>query len=210
MAKQVVESVIDRTRVRLNIGAHRPAGAQWVFVDVKTQCQCHSNWCWAAVTSMVSYFYNPLSLFDQATVANTVLDRKDCGDAPCNQDDSTCNQPYTLGSPLNYAGCLDRCGFRPATPKEVREEVGKNRPVCLRTKWAQGGRAHFVAISGYFGDPVHIEDPLLRVEDPFFGRISGIAYRDVLKNYAIGGGVWTHTYYTRSSDDDGAEKEDAN
>lgn len=163
------------------------------------QDQCHTNWCWAAVASSVSHYYDETSPHTQCLIANIELNRHDCCDSPCGTTGLEFDVPHTLGSPLNRVRCLSRLTFdQRATRMQVQEEVSAGRPICVRTVWSgdEGGElgpAHFVAIVGYLPDT----DGLV-IEDPLNGPTPEIKFDRFCSDYLDGRGVWTDTYFTKA------------
>jgi len=157
-------------------------------LDMQTQIQ--SNWCWSAVSTSVSRFYNPASAWTQCTLANAEL-----GQAACCVDGSTpqCNRDWFLDRALTRTGNLQSWVGNPVTLSDVEHEVNAGRPVGVRIGWSGGG-GHFVVVDGY-SDP-GTGPGFLNVEDPFYGK-SRIPY-SAFRNTYQGSGAWTHTYYTRS------------
>jgi hypothetical protein len=188
-------SVIEETRVPLNVGGEEPlpsAGAERVMIDFEMQDQCHSNWCWAAVAASVAAYYgHPIA---QCQVANLELQRDDCCDFECGAPDVDVDVTSVFASPLNRVGCFRRLSrFKQATPAEVREELAAGRPICARTIWPGGG-AHFLTIVGCWFDSG--DTPMVAADDPFWGR-SEYSYDRFTKHYQLLGGRWNDTYYTK-------------
>ena len=68
--------------------AGRPQSGKLVF---SIQKQLQTQWCWAAVSTSVSLYFNRSSTWTQCTVANKNLKRSDCCGSPSN-----CNTPSVL------------------------------------------------------------------------------------------------------------------
>ena len=154
------------------------------------QQQLQPNWCWSAVSTSVSHFYNQASAWTQCTLANAEL-----GQAACCADGSTpqCNRDWYLDRALTRTDNLQSWVGNPVTLSDVEHEVNAGRPVGVRIGWSGGG-GHFVVVDGY-SDP-GTGPGFLNVEDPFYGK-SRIPY-SAFRNSYQGSGAWTHTYYTRS------------
>ncbi|MCK1275632.1 C39 family peptidase [Bradyrhizobium sp. 61] len=177
-------SVIERTRIQL-------------APDFTMQHQCHINWCWAAVASSISRYYDETSTFTQCRIADLELNRHDCCDFPCGTPGLEFDVTHTLGSPLNRVRCLALLAYdQRATRMEVQQEISAGRPICVRTVWSgdedEEGPAHFVAIVGYLEDT----DSLV-IEDPLFGLTPEIQFNRFCSNYRDAKGVWTDTYFTK-------------
>lgn len=158
---------------------------RWHRLDFWMQHQQQTNWCWAAVATSVSHFFNPASTWTQCAVANGELNRNDC----CGSGASgPCNVYGFLGSSLTRVGHHDHTTSGTATFAQVQAEVDGGRPLCARTAWSGGG-AHFLAIIGY-----RSLGQMLAVDDPWYGK-SDVSYTTFLTSYQ-GSGSWTHSYYT--------------
>lgn len=156
------------------------------------QSQCHLNWCWAAVSSSISHFYDSNSQNSQCVIANIELARSDCCDFPCNQGGLEFDVPRTLASPLGWVGCLrswDPNGS--ASRSTLQKELNAGRPVCARIKWLGGG-AHFVVIVQF-----DAESDKVIVKDSSWDRRE-ISYDQLRTNYGDDQGKWTDTFYTKS------------
>jgi len=154
------------------------------------QHQLQTNWCWSAVSTSVSHFYNPASPWTQCGVANAEL-----GQTACCADGSTaaCNRDWYLDRGLSRVGNLQSWSGAAAPLSEVEHEVNAGRPLGVRIGW-QGGGGHFVVLAGY--DDPGTGPGFLRVEDPWYGP-SRMAY-SAFRNAYQGSGSWTHTYHTKT------------
>jgi hypothetical protein len=154
------------------------------------QHQLQTNWCWSAVSTSVSRFYNAASAWSQCSLANAEL-----GETACCADGSTaaCNRDWYLDRGLSRVGNLQSWAGAAVPLSEVEHEVNAGRPLGVRIGW-QGGGGHFVVLAGY--DDPGTGPGFLRVEDPWYGR-SRMAY-SAFRNAYQGTGSWTHTYHTRS------------
>jgi Papain-like cysteine protease AvrRpt2 len=159
-------------------------------IGVAVQDQLYSNWCWSAVSTSVSHFYNPASAWTQCTLANAELEQTGC----C-ADGSTpqCNKDWYLDRALKRTGNLQSWVGNAVALSDLEHEVNAGRPVGVRIGW-EGGGGHFVVIDGY-SDP-GTGPGFLNIEDPFYGK-SRMPY-SAFRNTYQGTGSWTHTYYTRS------------
>jgi len=160
----------------------------WDRLSFQMQHQQQTNWCWAAVSTSVALYYDPLSNWTQCTVANGELGRSDC----CGTGASTsCNVYGYLDSALSRVGHLDHMDGSVAGFQAVDDEIDAGRPVGIRVAWSGGG-AHFLAIIGYLEDVQNY----VAVDDPIYGK-SDVSY-DTLRTSYQGSGTWTHSYYTKA------------
>jgi peptidoglycan hydrolase-like protein with peptidoglycan-binding domain len=151
------------------------------------QAQQQSNWCWAAVSTSVSHFYDPNSSWTQCGVANTQLGRTDC----CGSGASgACNVYGYLDQGLQEVGHFDHLQYGTTTFEVLQNEIIASRPLGIRVAWAGGG-AHFIAAIG------SEEDDLVLVGDPGSGTNSLVNYATLETSYN-GSGTWTHSYFTKS------------
>ena len=150
------------------------------------QHQQQTNWCWSAVSTSTSLFYDANSAWTQCSLANAELGQTTC----CINGGSTeCNQPWSLNSALSRTGNLAswNAGSEPVATVEGQTDEG--RPLGARIGWSGGG-GHFVMLTG-----VGNNETMVAVEDPWYGP-SYIAY-DTFKNNYKGSGSWTHSYFTQ-------------
>ncbi|MBA5686695.1 papain-like cysteine protease family protein [Rugamonas apoptosis] len=150
--------------------------------------QLYTQWCWAAVSSSVSKYFDSASQWTQCQVASAELSLQCCSDGgPCNTwwylDRALARTQNANGW---FAGASD--------VQQTAGELGSGRPICIRVEWPDGG-GHFLAVIGTYQDSAGTERLLL--SDPIFGSSS--YSRDDLVNgaYQNGHGRWTHTYLTR-------------
>lgn len=130
------------------------------------QGQEQRQWCWAAISSSVSQFYNSASTWTQCRIVEQRPGRSACCSDP---GDRRCNQPDKLNEGLRITGNLNR--HNAATINVARDtiidEINNNRPVCLFLSPKSGSVGHFIVVTGY-----RIETGgriLYRIEDPANG-----------------------------------------
>ncbi len=151
------------------------------------QAQQQTNWCWAAVSTSVSHFYDPSSAWTQCKVANAQLSRTDC----CGTGASgACNVYGFLDQGLSEVGHFDHLQNGVTTFQVLQNEIIAARPLGIRVAW-QGGGAHFIAAIGAE------EGDLVLVGDPGSGTNSLVDYTTLETSYN-GSGTWTHSYFTKS------------
>ncbi len=148
------------------------------------QQQQENNWCWAATSSSVSYYFDLNSQWSQCNIASACLQIQCCATS------APCDVQFTLDGPLSQTGNLQGIPFSGNdTQNGLQSEIDAGRPVCCHITWV-GGTGHFVAISGYdwnTGDVL--------VEDPLYGQYT-VPYQTFVSSYR-GSGSWDYTYYTQ-------------
>jgi peptidoglycan hydrolase-like protein with peptidoglycan-binding domain len=150
------------------------------------QAQQQSNWCWAAVSSSVSCFYDPSSSWTQCKVANAQLSRTDCCGAGAS---GPCNVYGYLDLGLTEVGHFDHFQVGTTAFAVLQNEIIGSRPFGIRVAWSGGG-AHFIAAIGAE------EGDLVLVGDPGSGTISLVDFTTLQTDYN-GSGTWTHSYFTK-------------
>ena len=148
------------------------------------QRQEQTNWCWSAVTTSTSIYYDPNSDWTQCELANAVLNQTTC----C-QDGSECNKPFQLNKALELSENLDHHARGAQRLDTVQDEANAARPLAACIAWGGGG-FHFVVLAG-----VGVNG-MVAVEDPWDGS-SYIAY-DQLQNRYKGRGKWAWSYFTKA------------
>jgi hypothetical protein len=160
-----------------------------MLLNFKLQQQLLDEWCWAAVTSSVSLYYNSNSNWQQSTVAAAALQNNACSiinqvnpDSP----PSGCDEPFditaSLGITGNYAGLIQRA----LTFDEVVWQINNSYIIVCQIYWQQYGQSHFVTIYGYDGTNVIVGDPE--------GQIYTLDYNAFVDQYK--GGVWVNSIGT--------------
>jgi hypothetical protein len=150
------------------------------------QSQLETNWCWSAVATSTSRFYNSSSGWTQCGLANQQLGQSTCCQ---NGSSSACNVPWYLDQALGQTGNLESWESGHADLTTVEGDLVRTCPVGVRIGWSGGG-GHFVVIDG-----AETSNTTVHVEDPIYGS-SDIAYNTLASNYQ-GSGSWTHTYFTK-------------
>lgn len=161
---------------------------QWDRLSFTMQHQQQSNWCWAAVSTSVSLYYDASSTWTQCLVANAQLGRSDCcgsgAGGPCNVYGYLDQALTTVGHLSSVSGI--------ASFSSVDGEVDAGRPLGIRVAWSGGG-AHFLAIIGYLEDTPN----WVAVDDPIYGK-SDLTYDTLVSGGYQGSGTWTTSYFTQS------------
>jgi hypothetical protein len=161
---------------------------RWRRLAFTMQPQQQTQWCWAAVSTSVSLYYDSSSTWTQCTVANAEL-----GQTTCCQNGSTaaCNTPWYLDSALQRTGNLDAFSGGTTAFAGVRTEIDGGRALGVRIGWSGGG-GHFVMVEGYKPCP----EQRVAIDDPWYGA-SDLTYNAFVSSYQ-GTGSWTHSYTTES------------
>jgi hypothetical protein len=132
--------------------------------------QEQSYWCWVAVGSGISSFYDHV-VYQQCYVVtivfqaihppfNTNCCQVDASQPPCNGESGA---DQALDHPRHhFAGNVAPLGF-----DNAKAQIDQGRPFVAAINWSGGG-SHFVAITGYVfaGDPAY---PNVYVQDPVYG-----------------------------------------
>lgn len=151
------------------------------------QAQTETQWCWAAVSTSVSKFFDTSSTWSQCTVANNAWSRTDC----CSTGASgPCNKPWYLDLALGIVSVFDQMTSSIETFADTKSEINNGRPLCIRVGWSGGG-GHFLAIFGW--QETASGERYYRVDDPIYG--SQRIRKSKLETSYQGTGTWTHSYY---------------
>ncbi len=163
--------------------------ATWKSLNFAMEHQSQDQWCWAATSFSVDRYFNNATSWSQCKVVNAELGQTGC----CNNGSTAaCNKPWYLDRALQRVGNLDAVSSGKPGFSGVKTEIDQSQPLCLRIGW-NGGGGHFVAISAYDENG---GNPLITVDDPWYGRSTGVSFNNFPSSYH-GGGTWTHTYTTR-------------
>lgn len=149
--------------------------------------QTQSNWCWAATSKSVSYFYSALTPWTQCKVAGSELN-KTCCTTPV---PSVCNVPWYLDRALTRTGNFVSMQGGTISYARIKQELDRGLVVGTRIGW-NGGGGHFMVIYGV-AKIGFLE--YLYIDDPIYGK-SFLTYAQFATNYK-GSGRWTHTYFTK-------------
>jgi hypothetical protein len=157
-------------------------------LPLNISAQTESNWCWAAVSSSVSSFYNAASAWSQCLIANSAFSRNDCCAGGAS---TTCNQQFYLERALSITQNLKSFLQRSITFAEIQAEIGLRAPVGTRVLW-NGGGGHFQAICGWLVGPSGVQ--YIDVTDPIYLNTQ-IPFASFASSYQSGA-TWTHSYLT--------------
>ena len=154
------------------------------------QHQLPCNWCWAATSASVSFFYSNINPWTQCKVACSAITRNDC----ClNTSPNPCNVPWYLDKALTVTSNFANYVGNALLINNISPQIDAGEIIGVRIGWANGD-GHFVAIYGYeAGNP----DPYVYIADPIYGT-SYLDLSTFTTDYQ-GAGTWTDTYYTKSN-----------
>jgi len=150
--------------------------------------QEQDQWCWAAVSSSVSLFFNAASPWTQCQVATDELQFACCG------ADATgpCNRWWYLNRALTRTGNLLDFTQGAMSGDEVLAAVEADAPLGVRVEWSdQSG--HFICISGI---DLGGAEPMVTVTDPIYG--GSVLPISALTDAYQQSGRWTHSYTTQA------------
>jgi hypothetical protein len=169
------------------------------LMGVDLQMQQQSEWCWAAVATSATLFFDAKSLLTQCSLAGTVLKQAPgfcCSDT--NAAGPQCNQYYYLSEVLTSTDTLT--SFEQATLplQTIRAQISNAVPIAARISWG-GNEGHFVMVTGVGpDDPRGDNFTFVEIEDPsqsYYGSHL-VPYATLVKGYR-GVGTWTHYYLLR-------------
>jgi hypothetical protein len=181
---QWLDLLFDLPSVLIKLMSH----LRWHRLDFMMQQQHEPYWCWAAVATSVSLYYDPASTWTQCSVVNRQLGRRDC----CRHGNgSACNIPGSGTQALTLVGRLRQHLFTAATFNQVTAEIDAGQPLGIRIVWSGGSAAHILAIAGYY-----TRHNMIALEDPLYG--SSDADYDVFPASYQSGAVWAESYLTQA------------
>jgi len=160
-----------------------------MILNLQNQSQLLDDWCWAAVTSSISFNYDAASQWTQGELAGSLLDsscsninKSNAGSAP-----TVCNQQYDLQKALtcsnNYAWVVEGN----LTFNQISNQINSGWPICCQIYWDVYDQSHFIIIFGYNGSTIVIGDP--------DAGVCSIDYNDLINGYRAG--KWIRTFGTQ-------------
>jgi Papain-like cysteine protease AvrRpt2 len=133
-----------------------------MILNYLTQKQALDYWCWAAVASSVSFFYNKNQQgLLQGQIGGSLIGSI-CGNISTTNNkvvDPSCNTPRDISNALKITGNLAWDVNRALTFNEVVGQINAAFPICCQIYWPINNHSHFVAIYGYQNNNVIIGDP---------------------------------------------------
>lgn len=163
-------------------------------LNFQIQQQGRDQWCWAAVASSISGFYQDETVPTQCGLATQFLAvAEDC----CQPDASdSCNVPFALDIVLNQLGHLVQPTRGVVSFEDLNGEITENQqPVVARIMFSDFVTAHFVVLIGCAIDDNGAQ--MLKVADPSeaAGNVTSIEYSAFMNDYRPGA-IWDQTYFT--------------
>jgi hypothetical protein len=160
-----------------------------MILNFRTQKQILDNWCWAAVTSGVSFYFNPGSQWIQSALATRLISSSCAGINTINAATASgiCNSTLDLAKSLEMTGNFAGDLIRPLSFNEVVQQINAGFPICCQIVFAGVDTSHFVVVYGYEGINVVIGDSQ--------AGIFTVPYNNFLTNYR--GGRWRRTIGTK-------------
>lgn len=160
---------------------------QSVVLNFNMEAQTQSNWCWAATSKSVSFFYaSLLNPWSQCKIASSELGQT-CCTSPV---PGPCNVPWYLDRALTRT--YNFVSFQgPMTWDAVKAQIDEGLIVCARVGWFGGG-GHFMAI---YGVSKIFNTRYFHIDDPIYGKT--ILTVDQFSNNYQSAGSWTHSYITK-------------
>ncbi len=150
-----------------------------MILDYFTQEQLNSNWCWAAVGSSISNFYNSESFWPQKELAAQMLNMPSCITNPGNPG---CNLTLNLSDVLTFLGHYAGETDGAVTLKTLQEFIEFGNPVCCQFQMNQHA-THFVSVFGFINNDIYVGDPQVgnyKVKyDSFFNYRGGTWIRSI-------------------------------
>jgi len=162
-----------------------------MILNFRTQKQILDNWCWAAVTSAISLYFNPSSQWIQSALAANLISSSCAGIDTTNSSTAsdTCNSTLDIARSLQLTGNFAGNLMRPLSFAEVMGQINDRFPVCCQIVFPGFDTSHFVVLYGYQSTDVIVGDSQ--------AGIFSIPYNTFLSNYR--GGQWRRTIGTKNN-----------
>jgi len=157
-------------------------------LNFNMEAQTQSNWCWAATSKSVSFFYSALlNPWTQCKIASSELGQT-CCTSPV---PGPCNVPWYLDKALTRTKNFVQLIYGTMTWEAVKAQIDAGLVVGTRIGWSGGG-GHFMAI---YGVSKVFNTKYFHIDDPIYGK-SVLTVNQFSTNYQ-GSGSWTHSYITK-------------
>ncbi|MCA1748413.1 MAG: hypothetical protein LC634_02370 [Sphingomonadales bacterium] len=153
---------------------------------LEMQRQQQEYWCWSALSTSTSHFFDAKSPWTQCSLVNAEFGENDCCE---NGSSPRCSRPWNTASGLECTGNLASARDEPQPVETVEGQINIGRPMGASLSWGSGV-GHAVALSGVG----HVQT-MVAVEDPFIGT-SYMPYLTFRERYQ-GKGRWVRSYFTK-------------
>jgi hypothetical protein len=133
-----------------------------MILNYLTQKQALDYWCWAAVASSVSFFYNQNQQgLSQGQIAGSLIGPVCSNISTVNNTvvDTSCNAPRDIANALQITRNLAWDVSRALTFNEIVAQINAAFPICCQIYWPINNQSHFVSIYGYQNNNLLIGDP---------------------------------------------------
>lgn len=149
------QSVLDLASSWTHVGEPQEGG---LGGDLKfaMQPQDHDYWCWAAVTSSVATFYGQPK-YTQCSLATWQFGGGSC-DCCSKSFPKVCDKPYDTQLALTHVGNLGAASAGKLAFDALAKEIDAGHPVVLRLVWPGVNVSHVVAVTGYSGTKITVQD----------------------------------------------------
>ncbi len=151
--------------------------------DFQLDKQLEPNWCWAAVSTAVCRYFEPLRPLDQNALATHILGRDNNQGESLEAAFQGCGE---LGVALN----LRTLSKWHLNFESIRGWIDLGIPILVLIRWFDGPRGHFVVITGY--SVSRTGEGWLDIADPLYEN-STLPY-DVFVSAYKRQGHWFNTY----------------
>jgi len=160
-----------------------------MILNFKTQKQLLDNWCWSAMASSVSFYYNAKSPWMQNMLAARLVNITCIGINAANASTASavCDVQMDVAKALALTGNLAGDIIRPLSFNEVVQQINAGFPICCQILFPGASGSHFVALYGYQSTNVIIGDPQ--------AGIFSINYTQFVSGYR--GGNWKRSIGTK-------------
>lgn len=160
-----------------------------MILNYQAQKQILDNWCWAAVTSSISFFYNQNSsgVLQSALAAGLISNI--CSEINSDNPENAppiCDASMDIANALNYTGNYAGQISQAIAFNDIVQQINGGFPICCQILWAGFDQSHFVAIYGYESSNLIIGDPE-----------AGIFTVDYNQFLSYRGGTWRRTIGTQ-------------
>lgn len=160
-----------------------------ILRNYQVQIQLLENWCWAAVTSSISRYYDSSSPWTQNNLAAELIHRSCQNGGELSGFPPICDSVFDVATALRKTKNYAPGARRKLTLTEIKKQIDGQWPVCCQIRWEALEGSHFVVIYGYENDWLRIGDPSQEA-----GAID-IQYAELAFNYR-GDGEWVRSIAT--------------